>query len=148
MPLTPSHQFRPQSMTPSNSPSPSRLTVVCLCAEWCGSCREYRAEFDRAIQARAGADVDGVWIDIEDEAELVGAIDVENFPTLLIARGDDVLFFGTVTPHMSTLTRLMQAALEGSTHLGGDPPDEEVQALASRLHRACSHYTVPGSDSR
>jgi thiol-disulfide isomerase/thioredoxin len=110
--------------------------VACLCADWCGTCRDYRADFERAVQAQAGAGIHGVWIDIEDQAELVGAIDVENFPTLLIARGDDVLFFGTVTPHLSTLTRLMQAAVAGNTHLGGVAPDAEVQALAAQLHRA------------
>ena len=120
-------------MTPSESSTPLRLTVACLCADWCGTCRDYRADFERAVQAPAG--LDGVWIDIEDEAELVGAIDVQNFPTLLIARGDEVLFFGPVTPHLSTLTRLMQAAVAGSTHLGGEAPDAEVQALAARLHR-------------
>ena len=122
-------------MTPSTSSPPLRLTVACLCADWCGTCRDYRADFERAVQGQTGADIEGVWIDIEDEAELVGAIDVENFPTLLIARGDDVLFFGTVTPHLSTLTRLIQAAVAGNTHLGGDAPDESVRALASRLHR-------------
>ena len=122
-------------MTPNESPTPLHLTVASLCAEWCGTCRDYRADFERAVQAQAGAGIEGVWIDIEDEAELVGAIDVENFPTLLIARGDEVLFFGTVTSHLSTLTRLMQAAVAGNTHLGGEAPDAEVQALAARLHR-------------
>ena len=135
---TPSHQFRAQSMTPSSSLSPSRLTVACLCADWCGTCRDYRAEFALALAAQAhpGIDIDAVWIDIEDEAELVGAIEVENFPTLLIARGDEVLFFGTVTPHLSTLTRLVLAAAAGGAHLGSDAPSAEVQALAARLHRA------------
>ena len=68
-----------------------------------------------------------------EESDLVGAIDVDNFPTLLIARGTEVLFFGTVTPHASTLARLKQAALEGQSHLGGEAPDAEVRALAARL---------------
>lgn len=124
-------------MTPTNLLSPLRLTVACLCADWCGTCREYRADFALALTAQAhpGIDIDAVWIDIEDEAELVGAIDVENFPTLLIARGEEVLFFGAVMPHLSTLRRLVLAAAAGSVHVGGNAP-AEVQALASRLHRA------------
>ncbi len=125
-------------MIPSASTTATRLTVACLCADWCGTCRDYRADFERAVQAQAGADIHGVWIDIEDEAELVGAIDVENFPTLLIARGDEVLFFGTVMPHSSTLTRLIQAAAAGQAHLGGEAPDGAVHALAARLHRGAS----------
>ena len=124
-------------MTAVAPSSPLRLTVACLCAEWCGSCRGYRADFDGAIGAHAGADIDALWIDIEDQAELVGAVEVENFPTLLIARGDEVLFFGTVTPHVSTLKRLVQAAVAGDSHLGGTAPDAEVRALAARLRRRC-----------
>lgn len=113
----------------------SGLTVACLCADWCGTCRDYREDFERTARAVPGTDVQAVWIDIEDEADLVGAVDVENFPTLLIARGTEVLFFGTVTPHLSTLARLVQAALEGATHLGGDAPDAAVRELAARLHQ-------------
>ena len=119
------------SLPPSFSSTP--LTVACLCAEWCGSCRGYRADFESTLDAQAGVGIDVHWIDIEDQAELVGAIDVENFPTLLIARGDEVLFFGAVTPHASTLRRLVQAAAAGDAHLGGTAPDGEVRALAARL---------------
>lgn len=109
------------------------LTVACLCAEWCGTCRDYRAVFDQVVTGRPDAAVRGRWIDVEDEADLVGAIDVDNFPTLLIARGGEVLFFGTVTPHASTLARLVQSALDGDTHLGSVAPDIDVRALAASL---------------
>ncbi|MFM9916632.1 MAG: thioredoxin family protein [Rhizobacter sp.] len=119
---------------PADTLPPTPLNVACLCAEWCGTCRDYRATFDQALQGQLAARVQGRWIDVEDESDLVGAIDVDNFPTLLIARGGEVLFFGTVTPHPSTLTRLMQAALEGEARLGGEAPDSDVRALAARLH--------------
>ncbi len=125
-------------MSANASSSPQPLTVACLCAEWCGSCRGYRADFESTVRAQTGADIESLWIDIEDQAELVGAVDVENFPTLLIARGDEVLFFGAVTPHVSTLKRLVQAAVTGESHLGGTAPDAEVRALAARLRRASS----------
>lgn len=115
---------------------PERLTVACLCADWCGTCRDYRAVFDAALQAQP--DARGLWIDIEDQAELLGAVEIDDFPTLLIARGDAPLFFGTVTPHAATLLRLLQAACAGQSHLGGDEPDAAVQALASRLRGAQS----------
>lgn len=122
-------------MDPRADATTSGLTVACLCADWCGTCRDYRADFERTVGAVPGACVQAVWIDIEDDAELVGAVDVENFPTLLIARGREVLFFGTVTPHLSTLARLVQAAVDGSTHLGGEPPSLAVRELAARLHQ-------------
>lgn len=112
------------------APAPP-LLVACLCAQWCGTCREYEATF---LQVQAQFDRDAarfLRIDIEDEAELLDAVEVENFPTVLIARGDAVLFFGTLTPHEQTLRRLVQSALAGAL----PPPvvDREITALAQRL---------------
>ncbi|WP_034348870.1 thioredoxin family protein [Noviherbaspirillum massiliense] len=86
--------------------------VACLCAAWCDTCRAYRAGFD-ALAARH-PDKRFIWIDIEDQADLVGDIDVENFPTLLIQRGDLVAFFGTVLPDAKLADRLIQAQAERS----------------------------------
>jgi thiol-disulfide isomerase/thioredoxin len=81
--------------------------VACLCAAWCGTCSSYRAGFD-ALAARH-PDKTFVWIDIEDQADTVGDLDVENFPTLLMQRGDDVAFFGTMLPDTKVAERLLQA---------------------------------------
>ena len=73
------------------------------------------------------------WVDVEDEADLVDPIEVENFPTLLIARGDTPLFFGTVTPHLVTLERLVRNQMEpGATALA---PEPERDALVRRLRQ-------------
>ncbi len=50
-----------------------------------------------------------VWIDIEDEAEVVGDLDIENFPTLLIQRGTQVAFLGTIEPNAAVAHRLVEA---------------------------------------
>ena len=55
-----------------------------------------------------------VWIDIEDQAHVVGDLDVDNFPTLLIQHGDVVSFFGTVLPDSKLAERLLQSLLEQS----------------------------------
>ena len=81
--------------------------VACLCAAWCDVCRQYRPAFE-ALAARH-PDKQFVWIDVEDEADIVGDFDVENFPTLLIQRGDTVAFFGTVLPDAGQAHRLVQA---------------------------------------
>ena len=94
--------------------------VACLCAAWCGTCSSYRAAFD-ALAARH-PDKTFVWIDIEDQADVVGDLDVENFPTLLLQRRDKVAFFGTMLPDANLADRLVQAqALL---------PDEELARLA------------------
>jgi thioredoxin 1 len=81
--------------------------IACLCAAWCDTCCSYRKGFDEL--AARHPDQRFVWIDIEDQADIVGDIDVENFPTLLIQRGDTVAFFGTVLPDARLAERLMLA---------------------------------------
>lgn len=113
------------------TPAPfADLLVACLCAQWCGTCNDYAPLFS-ALQAEyPGATLR--WIDIEDEADLVDPIEVENFPTLLIATQGQARFFGTMTPHIETLKRLIdaQANVTGSSRLS-----PEVQALTQRLMR-------------
>lgn len=95
--------------------------VACLCAEWCDTCRAFRASFDAL--SRRHADVRFRWIDIEDESDLVDGIDVENFPTILIQRGRDVLFLGTTVPNAGIIERQL-AALRGdaaAVPIGGTP---------------------------
>lgn len=105
----------------AESLSGDRWIVACLCASWCGTCASYRAAFEQ-IAARH-PDKHFVWIDIEDQAEVVGELDVENFPTLLIQRGDTVAFFGTTLPDPALAERLIAAQLAQS--------DEELARLAA-----------------
>jgi thiol-disulfide isomerase/thioredoxin len=98
-----------------------RWTVACLCAGWCGTCTSYRAAFEQL--AARHPDKHFVWIDIEDQSEVVGDLDVENFPTLLIQRADTVAFFGTVLPDPALAERLLAAQTSHS--------DEELARLAA-----------------
>jgi thioredoxin 1 len=107
------------------------LLVACLCAQWCGTCGSYRSVFDQSLAEFKPGQLQAVWVDVEDHDETVGALDIENFPTLLIARGDEVLFFGTALPHAATLVRMVRSALEGS--LQAPPPLAEVQGLPARI---------------
>lgn len=114
-------------MPPTTAAAPS--LVACLCAQWCLTCGAYRAVFD-ALAADM-PEVRFVWVDIEDEADLVDPIEVENFPTLLIGVGDEVRFFGTVMPHADTLKRMVQTQLEDGAK--AVHTDEDVAALLQRL---------------
>ena len=120
------------------SPDPEPLLVACLCAQWCRTCDAYldtlAATRDAMRLGHPGAAMRFVWVDIEDESELVGDLDIEDFPTLLLARGDRVLFFGPVLPHAQTLDRLVRNALD--TALPALAPDAlapDVRALPARL---------------
>ena len=117
-------------MTSAISPSPPRLLVACLCAQWCGTCRDYRPLFDQ-LQAEF-ADAKFVWIDIEDEADLVDPVEVDDFPTLLVVADGQARFFGTLTPHIDTLRRILQTQLSAERAPSVAP---EAQALAQRVLR-------------
>jgi thioredoxin 1 len=97
--------------SPTHSPTPA-LLVACLCAQWCDTCGDYRSVFVRLKDEFPNSRF--VWIDIEDQADLVDPIEVENFPTLLIATDTQILFFGTVTPQLDTARRLIQTQLAPS----------------------------------
>ncbi len=107
----------------------SPTLITCLCAAWCDTCDDYRAVFDSEAARRAGR-VQFRWIDIEDESALVGDLEVENFPTLVITRAGQAQFYGTITPHARTLTRLIDAALAGEL---APIEAEEVRDFAQRL---------------
>ena len=81
------------------------LDIVCLCAAWCGTCREYEPTFKQLQQAMPGHRYR--WIDIEDEADFIGDVDVETFPTLLVAHEGRVMFAGPVLPRLTDAQRLV-----------------------------------------
>jgi thiol-disulfide isomerase/thioredoxin len=103
----------PEALTASAS-----LLVVCLCAEWCGVCRDYRYGFAQ-VTAAVQADhpqAQFVWLDIEDDADLLHPLDdVDDFPTLLIAVAGVPRFFGLITPQPQTLERLVRSLAESAS---------------------------------
>jgi thioredoxin 1 len=80
--------------------------VACLCAAWCDTCVAYRPGFVAMAERFPRAEFR--WVDIEDDAEAVEDIDVENFPTILVRRGDQTLFHGVMLPHHEHLKRLLE----------------------------------------
>lgn len=106
------------------------LLVACLCAQWCGVCRGYADVFAqvgaRFPQARF------MWVDVEDQADLVDPIEVDTFPTLLIAAAGRPVFFGALTPQAGTLERIVRE------HSGPDDTTTavsgaDIQSLVDRL---------------
>jgi thiol-disulfide isomerase/thioredoxin len=94
---------------PNESP-PEPLLVACLCAAWCRTCTDYAPTFE-TLAHEFGAAARCVWVDIEDDEAALGEVDVLDFPTLLIARGERTVFFGPVLPHAQTARQLVQRAL-------------------------------------
>lgn len=112
--------------------------IACLCAAWCDTCRGYRSSFDQL--AALHPEKRFVWIDIEDQADLIGEIDVDNFPTLLIQHRDTVAFFGTVLPDLKLADRLILAQAEKSeielrAEAASSPQRQEWQRICNLRKR-------------
>jgi len=115
------------------------LWVVCLCAEWCGACREYRPLFEQVARAHPGLRF--AWVDIEDHADLADDFDVETFPTILVAGERGTQFLGPMLPHAETLARLLTALPDAQ------PLVDEVRTLLDALGQTASRCAI-GSASR
>ncbi len=116
----------------TDQPQPPELLVACLCAAWCKTCAEFRDTFDKLAKDNAGSRF--VWLDVEDDSALVGEIDIENFPTLAVFRGEKPLFYGVTMPQegvvartLASLTRADRDAVEVPEEIAGLP-----EALSSR----------------
>lgn len=102
--------------------------VYCLCAEWCDVCKTYRTGFN--AWADEQSEHNFIWIDIEDQSDLVGDIDIENFPTLLFQHGDIVAFFGTVMPDIAIARRLL------ASYAAKPLADLQAEAASSQERRS------------
>jgi thiol-disulfide isomerase/thioredoxin len=116
-------------MSFENPPQPASILVICLCAEWCGVCRDYRTRF---LQAQSNfPQVQFLWIDVEEDADLLDPLDVEDFPTVLLAVGDEPRFFGPLTPQLETLERLIRSQMHNTS--AAALLDPSVVALVAKI---------------
>ena len=111
------------------SDTPPHLLVACFCAAWCRTCDDYVQVMD-ALKLQYAQQADFVWVDIEDQAEVLDNVDVENFPTLLISDAQQVYFWGTVLPHAATASQLIDRVLSGDIRVTNAP---DILQLDHRL---------------
>src|SRR4051812_6804300 len=97
----------------------SRL-VVCLCAAWCDTCGDFRTTFERLADADSNARY--LWVDIEDDAAVIGDIDVENFPTLAVYRDGAPVFYGVTLPQEGVVARTI-ASVSSAHSPASEIPD-------------------------
>ncbi|HYD75249.1 thioredoxin family protein [Ramlibacter sp.] len=116
----------------SGSPDDSPWQVICLCAAWCRACGEWAPVFDALAAAHPQARF--AWVDIEDEADAMGDVDIETFPTLLVGHGTQARFFGPVQPSQAQVGRLLDTLLSGDRAAPATAP--EASALLHRLQAA------------
>jgi thiol-disulfide isomerase/thioredoxin len=94
--------------------------VVCFCAAWCDTCRQYETDF--ANLAGQWPDHLFIWVDIEESPELLGDEDVENFPTILVQDARGNRFYGPLLPHIGHLDKLLKSVTGMPPVCGGPPP--------------------------
>lgn len=102
--------------------------VVCLCAQWCGTCGQYQPAFDAL--AKEWPDMAFVWLDVEDEEEALGELDITTFPTVLLGRGTEAMFLGPVLPQPGVLQRMLERFSQGDAQ--ALPDGDEAHALLQR----------------
>ena len=105
------------------------LLVACLCAAWCETCTEFRATFDKLVAANP--DMRFEWVDVEDDSALVGDIEIENFPTLAVFRGDKPLFYGVTMPQEGVVARTLASLARADRD--AVPVPGEIAALPAAI---------------
>lgn len=102
--------------------------VVCLCAQWCGTCSQYRPVFDALAKQWPGMEF--AWLDVEDEEDALGDMDITTFPTVLVGRGQEAIFLGPMLPQPGVLQRMLERFMQGDAQ--ALPLPHEAHALLSR----------------
>lgn len=105
----------------------SPLIVLTLCADWCGTCRDFQQVLHRLAKARP--DIVFAWADIEDDAALVGDIDVDSFPTLAVFRAGYTVHYGVSLPQEGLVARTIDALAASAPQPARGVP-EAVSQLA------------------
>lgn len=105
--------------------------VIAFCAQWCGTCREFKLVLEGL--AADHPEQMFVWADIEDDAALVGDIEVENFPTLAIYSHGKPMYFGVALPQAAVVEQLIRALQASGSPLSAIPAEVDALAVALRL---------------
>jgi thioredoxin-like negative regulator of GroEL len=118
--------------TPTDHPQ-----LLCLCAAWCRLCDAYAPVFGDVARRlhEEWPELAVRWIDIEDEADLIGDLEVETFPTIVLLRGTQLVHFGPLPPQPEVLERVVRAALTSSDDAVSEACPEAA-AFAGRLANA------------
>lgn len=83
-----------------------QLLVACLCAGWCSSCDNWQSSFKEL--AATQPEHCFVWLDVDDNPDMVAEVDLETMPVLLLQQNETIYFLGTIEPKPSIVNGLLQ----------------------------------------
>jgi thiol-disulfide isomerase/thioredoxin len=92
------------------SASNATVAALCLCAQWCGVCRDFRQIFEAAKAIHPHMLLE--FVDVEDEADLLDELDIDTFPTLVLGTAERIVFAGPILPQAGTLERHLRLLAE------------------------------------
>lgn len=113
----------------------TELWVICLCAQWCHLCRDLLPGFAALNTSRPG--IHWRWIDIEDDEPLVGDVEIDTFPTYLIADRSGVLLFAPGPIKAEALPSFVHP------YLGGGRPVQTHDPAIRQIARAVQARDLP-----
>ncbi|MDR0251280.1 MAG: thioredoxin family protein [Burkholderiales bacterium] len=97
------------------------LLAVCLCAEWCAVCRDFKPEYHALAQQHP--ETLFAYLDIEDDEALTGALELDNFPALAVFRDDTLIHFSVTKAKRDNIARLLRKLI-------ASPPQPLMPPLA------------------
>ncbi len=107
--------------------------IVGLCAQWCHVCRDLAPDF-QALSLEHPS-VTWLWIDVEDHAELVQALDITTFPSVLVGMGEQLVFFGEAPGNAARFRAFLQPFALGRVTRAPQAPDEAAAEVFARLQQ-------------
>lgn len=98
-----------------------------------------------SLKARYAEQVQLVWVDIEDQSELLDNVDIEDFPTLLMSDANHVYFWGPLLPHEATACQVIEGLVRGALAPLDAPEILQIHArLRSSQLCADLNHSMPG----
>jgi thioredoxin 1 len=107
------------------------LTIIFLCAQWCDVCRAFSVLLQN--HKNQHTDFSYVWIDIEEQADRVDPIEINDFPTLLLLKNNAPIFFGSVRPELTSIIQLIETCRHDQFSALKKEDIQPLQELADRL---------------
>lgn len=74
-----------------------------------------------------------VWLDVEDQEDVVGDLDIVTFPSVLVGHGDQPVFLGPLLPQIGILQRMLERFASSDT--SELPPGDTAHALLASVRQ-------------